>query len=44
MSQTGSNHESNRVESSVEQGQIMVEQGRIMGRTASNHGSIRVKS
>ena len=32
MSRTGSNHESNRIKS-------WVEQGRIMSRTVSNHGS-----
>ena len=37
MSATGSNHESNRVESRVEQGEIM-------SRTASNHESNRVES
>ena len=34
MSQTGSNHESNRVE---------FQQGRTMGRTGSNHESNRVE-
>ena len=37
MSQTGSNHGSNSVESSVEQ-------GRILSRTGSIHGSKRVES
>ena len=37
MSRTGSNHESNRVESRVEQDEIM-------SRTASNHESNRVES
>ena len=37
MSQTGSNHESNRVEP-------WVEQGRIITRTGSNYESNRVKS
>ena len=36
MSLTGSNHESNAVES-------WVEQGRIMSRTGSNHESNRVE-
>ena len=36
-----SNHESNRVESWVEQGRIM---SRIMNRTGSNHESNRVES
>ena len=37
MSRTGSNIESNRVES-------WVEEGRIMSRTGSNHGSNRFES
>ena len=37
MSRTGSNHESNRVESKVEQGEIM-------SRTGWNHEWIRVES
>ena len=41
MSQTGSNHRSNRVESWVEQGRIMI---RIMNQTGSNHESNRVES
>ena len=56
MIRTGSNHESNRVESRVEQGENMsrtgsnhewksrVEQGRIMSRTGSNHKWNRVES
>ena len=43
MSQTVSNHESNSFDRD-EQGRIIVEQGRIMSRTGSNHESNRAES
>ena len=44
MSRTGSKHDSNRVESWVEQGRIMSQTGSNYSRTGSNHGSNRVVS